>query len=63
MERPFADFFLDYLEYHIYFHKRLKQVAAHFGEGGVQVCLSYFSGVQIKKIRKIFVPLKATVYT
>ena len=23
-------FFLDYLEYHIYFHKRLKQVAAHF---------------------------------
>lgn len=63
MERPFADFFLEYLEYHIYFHKRLKQVAAHFGEAGAQVCLSYFSGVQIKKIRKIFVPLKATVYT
>ena len=31
MERPFADFFLEYLEYHIYLHKRLKQVAAHFG--------------------------------
>ena len=58
MERPFADFFLEYLEYHIYFHKRLKQVAAHFGEAGAQVCLSYFSRVQIKKNSQDFCPIK-----